>query len=73
LELPKAHLTALKWKHAKWLSPADAVLGCDFAGTIAALGSSVDASKYKVGDRVAGFVVGGRTVGIGSYAEYLQV
>lgn len=34
------------------------VIGTDFAGTIAALGEGVD--DRKVGDRVAGFVQGGK-------------
>jgi NADPH:quinone reductase-like Zn-dependent oxidoreductase len=34
-------------------------VGVDFAGTIVELGANVDGSKWKVGDRVAGFIAGG--------------
>lgn len=35
----------------------DAVLGCDFTGTVVELGEG--ASRYKVGDEVAGLIWGG--------------
>jgi NADPH:quinone reductase-like Zn-dependent oxidoreductase len=55
--------------HAVALNPSDwmardrnpapgAVLGSDYAGTVVAVGSSVD-KKWKPGDRIAGFVQGG--------------
>lgn len=35
-----------------------AIVGCDFAGTVEKLGTAVQNSVRKVGDRVAGFVQG---------------
>ena len=35
-----------------------AVLGCDFAGIVVAIGSEVSPSRVKVGDAVAGLVHG---------------
>jgi F420-0:gamma-glutamyl ligase len=37
-----------------------AVVGNDFAGTVDELGPGVDATEFKVGDRVASFVHGGK-------------
>jgi NADPH:quinone reductase-like Zn-dependent oxidoreductase len=56
------------WKHVKFVSPVDAVIGCDFAGVIAAVGS--DVTEYAIGDRVAGFIHGGDSPNAGSYAEF---
>jgi len=56
------------WKHVKYLAKPGAVVGCDFAGVVAEVGSGV--TKYKVGDRVSGFVHGGDSSNYGSYAEF---
>jgi NADPH:quinone reductase-like Zn-dependent oxidoreductase len=56
------------WKHLHYISPAEAVLGCDFAGEVAAFGSDVEG--FKVGDRVAGFVHGGDGPNQGAFAEF---
>ncbi|KAM0425066.1 hypothetical protein ACHAPT_009625 [Fusarium lateritium] len=45
-----------------------AVLGCDFAGTVEALGSNV--TRLKVGDTIAGLIWGGEVEGQGAYSEY---
>ena len=54
------------------ISPAGAILGCDFSGVVVAVGT---ASKpiLKVGDKVAGGVHGGKFETTGSYAEYVKV
>lgn len=54
-----------------FVSPPQARLGCDFAGIVeeVAQGTTVD---LKVGDRVAGFVHGGRWEDIGSFAGKLD-
>ncbi|KAH8801399.1 chaperonin 10-like protein [Xylogone sp. PMI_703] len=44
-----------------------AVLGCDFAGTVQELGSSV--TKFSIGDKVAAFVWGGEVAGLGAFSE----
>lgn len=41
-------------------------MGCDFAGRVEQVGEGV--VNVAVGDRVAGFVHGGKTVGVGSFA-----
>ena len=50
---------------------AGCILGCDFSGTIANVGSSVQ-KIWKIGDRVAGWVLGNNTVrkDDGAFAEY---
>ncbi|KAK9779299.1 hypothetical protein SCAR479_03781 [Seiridium cardinale] len=45
-----------------------AVLGCDFTGTVEAIGSNV--TKLKKGDTVAGLVWGGESKGVGAFGEY---
>ena len=39
--------------------PEGASIGCDFAGTIAAVGDKAKDSGFKIGDEVSGFVRGG--------------
>jgi len=41
------------------LLPEGASIGCDFAGTIAAVGEKAKDSGFKIGDKVSGFVRGG--------------
>jgi NADPH:quinone reductase-like Zn-dependent oxidoreductase len=41
-------------------SPVGGIIGADFAGTIAEIGSSVDDNRnLKIGDRVASYIMGG--------------
>ncbi|GAA6058544.1 hypothetical protein JCM10212_006983 [Sporobolomyces blumeae] len=75
--LVKNHAIALNptdWKvglrfHRDFVSPAGARLGCDFAGVVEQ--TSEDVTNVKIGDRVAGFVHGGRWEDRGSFAEYV--
>ncbi|KFY27670.1 hypothetical protein V491_00787 [Pseudogymnoascus sp. VKM F-3775] len=46
-----------------------AVLGCDFTGTVEAMGNKV--SSLKIGDTIAGLVWGGEIKGLGAYSEYV--
>ncbi|KLO97441.1 toxD protein [Fusarium fujikuroi] len=46
----------------------DAVLGCDFAGKVVDVHSTV--TKLKPGDSIAGFVWGGEIKGLGAYSMY---
>ncbi|VTT68137.1 unnamed protein product [Fusarium fujikuroi] len=46
----------------------DAVLGCDFAGEVVDVHSTV--TKLKPGDSIAGFVWGGEIKGLGAYSMY---
>ena len=47
------------------------MLGCDFAGTIVALGSSPTNKGLKIGSHVQSFVHGGKFPDKGSFAQYL--
>lgn len=58
------------YKHIDLLGRPNSVLGCDYAGTVEAIGASAK-GKWKVGDRIAGVVHGGIYSNRGSYAEYL--
>ncbi|KAL8290524.1 hypothetical protein RQP46_002782 [Phenoliferia psychrophenolica] len=62
-------LNPTDWKHLYFLSEPGVTLGCDFSGTVEKVGTGV--TRVAVGDRVAGFVHGGRFEGIGSFAEYV--
>ncbi|TYJ54728.1 hypothetical protein B9479_004575 [Cryptococcus floricola] len=57
------------WRHTSYLSVPGVIHGCDFAGTVVALGSNL-ASPLKLGARVAGMVHGGYYEDEGAYAEY---
>jgi NADPH:quinone reductase-like Zn-dependent oxidoreductase len=59
------------WKHEAFFSPKDAIIGCDYAGTVVKLGNNL-ASPLQVGDKVAGWVHGGLFPNKGSYAEYAK-
>ncbi|GAA5844584.1 hypothetical protein JCM3766R1_002668 [Sporobolomyces carnicolor] len=63
-------LNPTDWKHRDAVSPPGSILGCDFAGTVSEV--SPDVSNVKEGDRVAGFVHGGRKSDEGSFAEYVK-
>ncbi|KPM37289.1 hypothetical protein AK830_g9278 [Neonectria ditissima] len=47
---------------------AGAVLGCDFAGVVEAVGS--DVTRVSKGDTIAGLIWGGEIKGLGAYSEY---
>lgn len=63
---------AADWKHS-WggLAPKDAVIGCDFSGTVVSVGSGVT-NGITVGTQVAGVVHGGKFPDRGSFSEYLK-
>jgi hypothetical protein len=52
-------LYSLFIQHLDWLLPEGASIGCDFAGTVAAVGEKAKDAGFKIGDDVAGFVRGG--------------
>lgn len=60
-------LNPTDWKHKAGLLRINDGLGCDFAGVVDAVGA--DVTSVKVGDRVAGFVHGGRKPSVGSFAR----
>ncbi|KAJ3772279.1 chaperonin 10-like protein [Lentinula raphanica] len=57
------------WKTIKLARIVGAIVGTDYAGTIAGVGPGVDEAKYKIGDRVAGVLHGSLNKN-GAFAEY---
>ncbi|KAM0793514.1 hypothetical protein ACM66B_000953 [Microbotryomycetes sp. NB124-2] len=64
-------LNPTDWKHRDFVGIPGSILGCDFAGEVVEKGS--EASNVSIGDRVAGFVHGGKANGVGSFAEYTKI
>ena len=58
----------------EWMPVAGSTLGCDFSGTVAAVGAST-ARSWKEGDRVLGWVLGNDITHKeqGAFAEYCVV
>ncbi|KUM57316.1 hypothetical protein ACN42_g9873 [Penicillium freii] len=67
-------LNPTDWKHVAFLSPPGVLIGCDYAGTVEAVGKDVK-KNFNKGDRVCGFVHGANAVQPedGSFAEYIVV
>ncbi|KDN52641.1 GroES-like protein [Tilletiaria anomala UBC 951] len=63
-------LNPTDWKHVAFISPSGVTVGCDFAGIVEGLGPGVS-NGLKKGDRVSGFVHGGKYPNKGSFAEFL--
>jgi NADPH:quinone reductase-like Zn-dependent oxidoreductase len=57
-------LNPTDWKNIERATAPGAIVGCDYAGVVEEVGK--DVSNYKVGDRIAGFVRGGRDTTIHS-------
>jgi NADPH:quinone reductase-like Zn-dependent oxidoreductase len=52
-------LNPTDWKNISFATAPGSIAGCDYAGIVTEVGKSV--TDLKVGDRVAGFVRGGRS------------
>ncbi|KAK4221925.1 zinc-binding dehydrogenase [Podospora fimiseda] len=67
-------LNPTDWKHAELTQTPGVLLGCDYSGTVEAIGSAVTKS-FSVGDGVFGFVHGGNSLESddGAFAEYILV
>ncbi|KAL4983808.1 GroES-like protein [Aspergillus falconensis] len=65
-------LNPIDFKDIDFLSPRNSAIGCDYAGEVARVGKN-SGRRWKVGDRIAGFVHGGLYPDVGSFAEYLKV
>lgn len=65
-------LNPTDFKHIDILSPRGSIIGCDYSGTVAQVGSQAP-GKWQVGERVAGWVHGGLYPDRGSFAEYLKI
>jgi NADPH:quinone reductase-like Zn-dependent oxidoreductase len=65
-------LNPTDFKHIDILSPRGAIIGCDYSGTVAKIGTEAP-GNWTVGDRVAGWTHGGLYTDRGSFAEYLKI
>ncbi|KAJ5939505.1 hypothetical protein N7466_002639 [Penicillium verhagenii] len=65
-------LNPTDFKHVDILAPRGAIIGCDYAGTVAKVGAKMTES-WAVGDRVAGSTHGGLYTDRGSFAEYFKI
>ncbi|CCK72035.1 zinc-binding alcohol dehydrogenase family protein KNAG_0I02490 [Huiozyma naganishii CBS 8797] len=66
----------MDWKHVEFkMGSEGAILGCDVAGQVLSIGSSVSATDFRVGDYVCSFIHGGSTKRHmnGAFAEYAAV
>ncbi|KAK9312194.1 chaperonin 10-like protein [Lipomyces starkeyi] len=65
-------LNPTDWKNIDFLSLPGALVGCDYAGIVKAVGKAVT-KAFKEGDRVCGFVHGSNSVQHedGTFAEYI--
>lgn len=65
-------LNPTDWKHIDFLAKPGPLIGCDYAGTVEAVGAGVT-KPFQKGDRVAGFAHGGDAVQHenGAFAEYI--
>ncbi|KAJ5115185.1 Polyketide synthase enoylreductase [Penicillium alfredii] len=67
-------LNPTDWKHIAYLAPPGVTVGCDYAGTVEAVGKDVR-KKFNKGDRIFGLAHGANAVQPedGSFAEYIVV
>ncbi|KAL4879197.1 GroES-like protein [Aspergillus karnatakaensis] len=65
-------LNPIDFKGVDFLSPRNSIVGCDYAGEVVKVGT-IAGRRWKVGDRIAGFVHGGMYPDVGAFAEYLKV
>ncbi|KAJ5798034.1 uncharacterized protein N7503_007330 [Penicillium pulvis] len=71
--LPRRILSlAVDFKDIDFISPRNSAIGCDYAGEVVRVGKNSE-RRWKIGDRIAGFVHGGLYPDIGSFAEYVKV
>jgi NADPH:quinone reductase-like Zn-dependent oxidoreductase len=72
--LVKIHSVSLNptdWKHIDLISPVNSIIGCDYSGTVAQVGTAV--TNWKVGERIAGVAHGGLFPDKGVFAEYAKI
>ncbi|KAN0064811.1 Zinc-binding oxidoreductase alcohol dehydrogenase [Thecaphora frezii] len=64
-------LNPTDWKHIAFLAQPGYITGCDFCGVVEEVAPDAK-GNVKVGDKVAGFVHGGKYPDRGSFAQYLK-
>lgn len=64
-------LNPTDWKNIERSTAPGAIAGCDYAGVVEEIGKGV--TTYQVGDRIAGFVRGGRLLHIHRQAMLADV
>lgn len=71
VKVNKVALNPTDWKHIAFLAQPGATVGCDFSGTIQAVGKDVQKS-WKEADRIASFAHGANAVQLedGCFGEY---
>ena len=67
-------LNPTDWKHIELLAPADALIGCDYAGVVEETGTGYN-KNWKKGDRICGMCHGGDETQFenGAFAEHIVV
>lgn len=65
-------LNPTDFKHVDIVAPQGAIIGCDYSGTVAKVGSKAPGT-WALGDRIAGWTHGGLYTDRGSFAEYLKI
>lgn len=65
-------LNPIDWMKVDSFPAPDSILGCDYAGTVEAIGENVDLEQFKEGDRVCGYILGGNRLkpDEGAFADY---
>ncbi|KAK4930436.1 hypothetical protein LTR66_016109, partial [Elasticomyces elasticus] len=65
-------LNPIDFKDIDFISPRNSGVGCDYGGEVAQVGR-ISGQRWKVGDKIAGFVHGGLYPDVGSFSEYLKI
>ncbi|RAK95947.1 zinc-binding alcohol dehydrogenase family protein [Aspergillus ibericus CBS 121593] len=65
-------LNPIDFKNIDFFAPRNSAIGCDYAGEVVKVGKK-SGQRWKVGDKIAGFVHGGLYPDVGSFAEHLKV
>jgi NADPH:quinone reductase-like Zn-dependent oxidoreductase len=74
VEVKAVALNPTDWKHKYYLNTPGSLLGCDYAGVVAEVGTGYT-KHWKKGDRICGFVHGGNKLQLedGAFAEKIVV
>lgn len=72
VEVKAVALNPTDWQHKHYINTPGALMGCDYAGIVAEVGTGYS-KEWKKGDRICGFVHGGNKLQLedGAFAEYI--